>query len=174
MDVVASRKSVRLPGIDPLPPLSSLLASHDRPIFIYLLQSWFIKWRFVTCITHIASNAGTIMNNDTVPVFAVDGVRARVSSCGICGGQNYTAAGFLRVLRFPLSTSIPPIASQPPSPIIRDWCNRPIVVAVPSRLSLTPLRIKKVQASGYKSLCYPRFYFSLVTSAYRIPQPRPQ
>jgi hypothetical protein len=29
-------------------------------------------------------------------------VRARVRSCGICGGQSDTGAGFLRVLRFPL------------------------------------------------------------------------
>jgi hypothetical protein len=47
-------------------------------------------------------------------------VRARVRS----GGQSGTGAGFLRVLRFPLSISIPPVAPQSPSSIIRGWYNR--------------------------------------------------
>jgi hypothetical protein len=34
-------------------------------------------------------------------------VRAQVRSCGICGGQSSTVAGFLRVLRFPLPILIP-------------------------------------------------------------------
>jgi hypothetical protein len=51
-------------------------------------------------------------------------VRARVKSCGICGGQNDTGAGFLRVLRFPLPI-VPMIAAHSSSSIIRDWCNRP-------------------------------------------------
>jgi hypothetical protein len=32
-------------------------------------------------------------------------VRSQVKSCGICGGQSGTGAGFLRVLRFPLASS---------------------------------------------------------------------
>jgi hypothetical protein len=35
-------------------------------------------------------------------------VRVR-AACGVCGGQSGTGAGFLRVLRFPLSI-IPPIS----------------------------------------------------------------
>jgi hypothetical protein len=69
-------------------------------------------------------------------------VRARVSSCGICGGQSGAGTGFLPVLRFPLPIFIPPIAPQSSS-IIWGWYNRPEVAAVPSGLSLTPLRIKK-------------------------------
>jgi hypothetical protein len=45
-------------------------------------------------------------------------VRARVWSCGLCGGQSGTGAGFLQVLRFPLTIFIPPIAPQSPSSII--------------------------------------------------------
>jgi hypothetical protein len=67
-------------------------------------------------------------------------VRARVWTYGICGGQSVTGAGFLRVLRFPLPIFIPPIAPQSPSSVICDWYNRPVVAAVPSGLSLTPLR----------------------------------
>jgi hypothetical protein len=71
---------------------------------------------------------------------AVARVRARVRSCGICVGQSDAGAGFLRVLRFPLSIFIP-IAPQSPWSVIWGWYNRPVVTAVPSGLSLTPLRI---------------------------------
>jgi hypothetical protein len=67
-------------------------------------------------------------------------VRARVTSCGICGGQSGTGAGFLRLLRFPLPI-IPPITSQSISSIIWGWYNRPVVASLPSGLSLNPLRI---------------------------------
>jgi hypothetical protein len=40
---------------------------------------------------------------------------------------------------------IPPIAPQSSSSIIWGWYNRPIVAAVPSGLSLTPLRIIKIK-----------------------------
>jgi hypothetical protein len=68
-------------------------------------------------------------------------VRARVWTCGICGGQSSAGAGFLIVLRFPLPIFVPPIASQSQPSIIWGWYNRPVLAAVPSGLSLTPLRI---------------------------------
>jgi hypothetical protein len=70
-------------------------------------------------------------------------VLARVRLRGICGGQSGTVAGFLRVLRFPLPIFIPPTAPQSPSSIIWGWYNRPVVAAVRSGLTLTPLRSKK-------------------------------
>jgi hypothetical protein len=45
-------------------------------------------------------------------------VRAWVWSSGICGGQSGAGAGLLRVLRFPLTIFIPPIAPQSTSSII--------------------------------------------------------
>jgi hypothetical protein len=67
-------------------------------------------------------------------------VRARVWSCGICGGHSGAGAGFLRVLRFPLPVFIPPITPQSSSSIIWGWYNRLEVAAVPSGLSPTPLK----------------------------------
>jgi hypothetical protein len=42
-------------------------------------------------------------------------VRARVRSCGICGGKCGTGASFLQVLQFTLPIFIPTTASQSPS-----------------------------------------------------------
>jgi hypothetical protein len=52
-------------------------------------------------------------------------VPSQVRSRGICGGQSGTVAGFLRVLRFPLSILIPPTAPHSSS-IILGWYNRPV------------------------------------------------
>jgi hypothetical protein len=68
-------------------------------------------------------------------------IRARVRSSGICSGQSGAEVDFLRVRRFPLPILIPPAAPQLPSSIIWGWYNRPVVAALPSGLSLTPLRI---------------------------------
>jgi hypothetical protein len=82
-------------------------------------------------------------------------VRARVWSCGICGGQNGAGAGVLRVLRFPLPIFIPPVAPQSPSFIIWGLYNRPEVAAVPSGLSPTPLLIiKKIICFMHHSLIW--------------------
>jgi hypothetical protein len=70
-----------------------------------------------------------------------DRVRARVRSCEICGGQSGAGAGFLQVLRFSLPKLIPPIASQSLPSIIWGWYNRPVIAAVASGLSFTPLII---------------------------------
>jgi hypothetical protein len=78
-------------------------------------------------------------------------VRARVVPCEICDGQRGTRAGFLQVLRFPLPIFIPPIAPQSPSSIIWGSYTRPIMAAVPSGLSLTPLGILIIINNGEHS-----------------------
>jgi hypothetical protein len=85
-------------------------------------------------------------------------VRARVWSCGICGGQS--GAGAV-VLRFPLPIFIPPIAPQSPSSIIWRLYNRPEVAAVPRDL-VPPHKIKKktsysfntTTATSFQNVCH--------------------
>jgi hypothetical protein len=78
-------------------------------------------------------------------------VRARDWSCGICGRHSGAGAGFLWVPRFPLPNFIPPTAPQSPSSIIWGWYNRPVVAAVPSGLSLTPLIIIIIKNGAHSS-----------------------
>jgi hypothetical protein len=60
-------------------------------------------------------------------------VRAQARSCGICGGQSVTGAGFPRVFRFSVPVLIPPTASKSSDATLGQ-----IVADVPSGLSLTP------------------------------------
>jgi hypothetical protein len=83
---------------------------------------------FGRCSVWMSANTPSTL---TKGLHAVARDQTRVQSCGICGGQNGAGAGFLRVLRFPLLIFIPPISPQSPSPIIRDWYNKPVVAAVP-------------------------------------------
>jgi hypothetical protein len=62
-------------------------------------------------------------------------VRARVTSCGICGGQSDTRADFLRVLQFPLPIDTQTIAPQSTSSIIWGWTISQTKSAVPSTLT---------------------------------------
>jgi hypothetical protein len=73
------------------------------------------------------------------------GFEPGVWSCGICDGQSGAGAGSLRVLWFPLPTFISHQLLHNLSSVIWGWYNtrRPVVAAVPSGLSLTPLRIVK-------------------------------
>jgi hypothetical protein len=64
-------------------------------------------------------------------------VRTQARLRGICDGQSGTVAGFLQVLRFPLSILIPPIASHSSSSPGAGTIGQ-IVADVPSGLSLTP------------------------------------
>jgi hypothetical protein len=64
-------------------------------------------------------------------------VRVQVRSCGICGGQSGTGAGFLRVLRFPCQFSFHRLLHIHH---LSTWAGRirQLAADVPSGLSLTP------------------------------------
>jgi hypothetical protein len=69
--------------------------------------------------------------------------RAQVRSCGICGGQSGTGAGFLLVLRFPLPILIPPTAPHSSSSFGAGTISQ-LVADVQSGLSATqPQETKK-------------------------------
>jgi hypothetical protein len=62
-------------------------------------------------------------------------VWSQVISCGICGRQCNTGAGFLQVLHFALSFLIPPVYPESSS---RAGTIGLSVASIPIRLSLTP------------------------------------
>jgi hypothetical protein len=96
---------------------------------------WWTKWHWGRFSQSTSVSPANSYSTDcsTLIIYHPEQVR----SCGICGGQSGTGAGFLAVLRFPLPILIPPSAPHSSS-IIRGWYNRPIVADVPSGHSLTP------------------------------------
>jgi hypothetical protein len=143
-----------------LPPCCQLRHFSSKTLKSILSASWYIsegldehseKWneKYLNKLqNHLNALAVNLLDNSKSVnrlkgysvITAVARVRARVWSCGICGGQSGTVAGFLRLLRFPLPIFISPIAPQSQSSIIWPWYNRTVVAAVPSVLGLTPQR----------------------------------
>jgi hypothetical protein len=89
---------------------------------------------------------------------ATASIRSHFKSCGICGGQSGTAAGFLRVLLFSLPSLIPTTAPHSSSSIFRDWCKSQLVADVPSGLGVTPPQeTKKTILSCKSDICIYEF-----------------
>jgi hypothetical protein len=80
-------------------------------------------------------------------------VQARVSSCGICGGQSGSVADFLYMLQFPLPILIPPTAPHS-SFIVRGWHSRPVNGRRTNWTQSHPMRKKTVVIiTAVKLLC---------------------
>jgi hypothetical protein len=93
-------------------------------------------------------------------------VRAQVGSCGICGGQSGTGAGFLRVLWFPLPNRIPPIAPQSSS-IIWGCYDTPNSGRSTKWTQSHPMReMKEVQIVHYASSVIPNLSIGYAFDTY--------
>jgi hypothetical protein len=77
----------------------------------YILCYIVLLGRLLKCYRNLIQVGGAVAKADSrlLPTEAA-WVRARVRSCGICGGQSGTGAGFLRVLWF----SLPRISPSAP------------------------------------------------------------
>jgi hypothetical protein len=91
---------------------------------IYCRTQRFKKFVQIHILLYITSGRALVKAVSRLLHTVAARVRTQVSSCGICGAQSDTGAGFLRVLPFPLLIRIPPIALHP-SAFIRGWYSRP-------------------------------------------------
>jgi hypothetical protein len=75
--------------------------SHSRHEYLFV---------FVLCSCWVAA-LGRAVAQAVSRWFPTAATRVRIrAACGVCDGQSGTEAGFLRVLRYPLSIIIPPIS----------------------------------------------------------------
>jgi hypothetical protein len=91
---------------------------------------------------------------------AVARLRSQVMSCWICGGENSSGTGFLRILLFPLPILIPPNAryslSSGTGTVVQ------LVADVPSGLGVTPPHeIKKKKHFVSNNSAVGRYHVSL-------------
>jgi hypothetical protein len=98
----------------------------------------FVEWGEAEVLASDAGRAIAQAVSRRFPTAAAR-LRAQVKSCGICGGQSGTGAGFLRVLWFPLPILIPLTAPQLHIHHLSFGAGTigQTVAAVPSGLSLT-------------------------------------
>jgi hypothetical protein len=89
-----------------------------------------VAWLFISCAA-----AGVVSRR--LPTAATQ-VRARVNSCGVCGKQRGTGAGFLRVLRFHLPLIHSTESTTDITIITQGWHNRPINCRSNSELGSNP------------------------------------
>jgi hypothetical protein len=75
------------------------------------------------------------------PVTKEAQVRARVSPCGICGGQSGTGTGFSRVLRFFSVNIIPP------------WLSTPMCIAWGVKRIVSPYKLYQVLVLSLDGVC---------------------